>query len=91
VTKKPVKRRRYAEGGKVEPEKPGLFSRMLSTPKTPAPQPKYPVGVGSGLNETIKRRQDRMDAVERGDPDPGQKPDEKLARGGRVKAKARRK
>lgn len=84
MTKVVVKRRRYAEGGKVEPEKPGLLSKLFSKSE-PKPQPKYPLGVGSGLNETIKRRQDRMDAVERGEPDPGQKPDAKFKRGGKVK------
>jgi hypothetical protein len=83
MTKVVVKRRRYAEGGKVEPEK-GMLSKLFSS-KPKETQPKYPVGVGSGLNETIRKRQDRMDAVERGEPDPGQKPEAKFKRGGKVK------
>ena len=86
MTKVTVKRKRYAEGGKVEEkEKPGFLTGLFSKSKPKESAAKYPVGVGSGLNETIKRRQDRMDAVERGEPDPGQVP--KLARGGKVRKK----
>lgn len=74
ATKKVVKRRRYAEGGKVEPEKP--------KPKTPEPSPR---GIGAQFADLINKRKERMDAVERGEPDPGQKPNTKLACGGKVR------
>jgi hypothetical protein len=87
VTKVVVKRKRYAEGGKVEEkEKPGFLTGLFTKTKPKESTAKYPVGVGSGLSETIRRRQDRMDAVERGEPDPGQNP-KQLARGGKVRKK----
>jgi hypothetical protein len=77
MAKVTVKRRRYAEGGKVvEPEKP------KPEPKKPPP---VPLG-GLGLGDVMRRRQARMDAIERGEPDPGQQGGEtRLARGGKVK------
>jgi hypothetical protein len=80
VTKKPIKRRRYAEGGAVEPPKP---KPKPEPPKRPEP----PLG-GLGMGDVMRRRQARMDALERGEADPGQQGGEtRFARGGKVKAK----
>ncbi len=76
---KKTTRRRYAEGGKVEPrrtEAPTITDRLkkfVGMEKTP------------GLvGDAIKRRDERMSAMERGEPDPGQKR-EGMARGGKVR------
>jgi hypothetical protein len=80
MAKVTVKRRRYAEGGKVEP-KP---EPKPEPPKKPAPAP---LG-GLGLGDVMRRRQARMDAMERGEADPGQQGGEtRLARGGKVRKK----
>jgi hypothetical protein len=77
VAKVTIKRRRYAEGGKVEPPKP-------EPPKKPPP---VPLG-GLGMGDVMRRRQERMDAMERGEADPGQKGGEtRFARGGKVRKK----
>jgi hypothetical protein len=78
MAKVTVKRRRYAEGGKVEPPKP--------KPEVPKPKP-VPVG-GLGMGDVIRRREARMEAVERGEPDPGQRGGEtRFAKGGKVRKK----
>jgi hypothetical protein len=78
VVVKTKPKRRYAEGGTVEPIKPA-----------PKPAPKTlleRLGIGGGMSDAMKRRQERMDAVERGAPDPGQVPKvEEKARGGRIR------
>lgn len=83
---KKTTRRRYAEGGKVEPKRtevPTITERLKKA---------FSVERSPGIvGDAIKRRDERMSAMERGEPDPGQvrpKPDA-MARGGRVKKRAR--
>lgn len=91
MPKKVVKaRKRYAEGGAVQ--SPSLLNRLkglYSASKDASDAPasggsaggKSTPAITGGFADAIKRRQDRMDAVERGESDESPK----LARGGRVK------
>jgi hypothetical protein len=89
VPKKVVKaRKRYAEGGAVQ--SPSLLNRLKGLYSASKDASDVPASTGGsaggkstpaitgGFADAIKRRQDRMDAVERGEAD-------KLARGGKVK------
>jgi hypothetical protein len=79
VVVKTKPKRRYAEGGKVE-EKP------VTRPAAPRTFLERMGVTGGALPDAFRRRQERMDAVERGAPDPGQVPKvEEKARGGRIR------
>lgn len=88
MPKKAVKaRKRYAEGGAVQSPSlmnrlKGLYSASKDASDTPSTGGsaggKSTPAITGGFADAIKRRQDRMDAVERGEAD-------KLARGGKVK------
>jgi len=75
---KKTTRKRYAEGGKVEPRRTDVPTLTESLKK--AFSPDRSPGL---LGDAIKRRGERMDAMERGEADPGQA--RKLARGGKVR------
>jgi hypothetical protein len=82
-------RRRYDDGGKVVPQSfVETLKRATGFGKSSKEEPERTPTISGGMQDAMKRREERMDAVTKGKADPGQTPDEKkYARGGKVKRK----